>query len=159
MNVALEKYERSCYFRYMTTVTATAKGPTTRELPQALAQLLRAGHVPLVVDRGSIGALEVVDALHRIAPQQEVRFLTMAEYAQACGTLYRGVLDDTFHHFNDPDLTAAVEVATKRNLGDGGFGWGRAGSAGSIAELVAATVALKAFDLMPARRSVGIITL
>jgi hypothetical protein len=134
-------------------------GPTARELPEMLAQLLRARRVPLVVDRGSIGALEVVDAVHRIAPQQEVRFLTMAEYAQACGTLYRGVLDDTFHHFNDPTLTGAVEVATKRDLGDGGFGWGRKSSAGSIAELVAVTVALKAFDLMPARRSVGLITL
>jgi hypothetical protein len=61
----------------------------------------------------------------------------------------RGILDDTLHHFNDPDLDDAVKVATKRSLGDGGFGWSRAKSADHITELVAATVALKGFDLLP----------
>jgi hypothetical protein len=53
------------------------------------------------------------------------------------------------HHLNDPDLDAAAGVATKRQLGDGGFGWGRRGSSGSIAELVAASIALRAFDTLP----------
>lgn len=124
-------------------------GPVSRELPALLVALAKARRVPIVVDRGSMSALEVVDAIALQSPSTEVRFLSMAEYAQACGMFYRGILDDTVHHFNDPDLDAAVEVATKRDLGDGGFGWGRKGSAGSIAELVAATVALKAFDVLP----------
>lgn len=127
-------------------------GPASRDLPRLIVDLTRKRRVPLVVDRASIGALEVVDAVARISPKTEVRFLTMGEYAGACGSLYRGILDCTTHHANDPALTAAVEVATKRNLGDGGFGWGRKGSAGSIADLVAGTIALKAFDLLPAVR-------
>lgn len=129
-------------------------GPAGRELPQLLVDLARARRVPIAVDRGSYAALEVVDAVAKIDPKigEAVRFLSMAEYAQACGTLERGVRDDTVHHFHDADLTAAVEVATKRDLGDGGFGWGRKHSAGSIVELVAVTVALKAFDGLPAAR-------
>ena len=127
-------------------------GPTSRELPQLLVDLARLRRVPITVDRASFGALEVLDAVARLSPTTDVRFLTMGEYAQACGMVYRGVFDDTFHHFNDPDLTGAVELVTKRDLGDGGFGWGRKSSAGSIAELVAVTVALKGFDQLPRRR-------
>lgn len=129
-------------------------GPPARELPQLLVDLCRRRRVPLVVDRGSFGALEVIDAVARIAPTLEVRYLSLAEYAQACGTFHRGIYDQTVRHFHDPALTAAVEVATKINKGDGGFGWGRKESAGSIAELVAATVALKAFDQLPRQRRI-----
>ena len=129
-------------------------GPPTRELPRLLVDLARRNQAPLTVDRASVGALEVIDAVAREPHAPEVKYLTMGEYASACGTLYRGILDDTAHHFHQPELTAAVEVATKRDLGDGGFGWGRAKSAGSIAELVAASVALKAFDQLPAGRRI-----
>lgn len=124
-------------------------GPTSRELPQLLAQLAAANDSPLVVDRGSFGALEVTDAVAQLPKPPDVRFLSLPEYAQACGTIDRGLRDGTVQHHLDPDLDAAVEVATKVDKGDGMFGWGRKGSAGSIAELVAATVALKAFDTLP----------
>jgi len=136
-------------------------GAPGRDTPALVVDVLEANDAPLVVDRASIGALELVDAIAaewrrrhpgRHAPEFPHRFLTMAEYASACGMLYNGVLNDTVHHFNDPDLTASVEVVAKRQLGDGGFGWQRKGSAGSIAETVAASVALKAFDLLPAPR-------
>jgi hypothetical protein len=127
-------------------------GPPSRETPAMIVDLCRRNASPLVVDRGALGALELVDAVSRQRGAPEVVFLNMGEYAAACGVLYRGVLDDTWHHFNDPDLTAAAEIATKRDLGDGGFGWGRKTSAGSIAELGAVTVALKAADRLPARR-------
>lgn len=124
-------------------------GSPTRELPQLLAALCNARGVPLTVDRGSMGAGEVVDALVKLDDAPEVRWLTLAEYTAACGMYERGILDDTLHHFKDPDLTRAVEVATKRDLGDGGFGWSRKNSADHITELVATTVALKGFDLLP----------
>lgn len=131
-------------------------GAVSRELPQLIVDLTRKRRVPLVVDRASIGALEVTDAVAKLSPKTEIRFLTMAEYAGACGSHYRGVFDGTVHHANDKALTEAVEVATKRDLGDGGFGWGRKGSAGSIADLVAGSIALKAFDLLPVSRADGL---
>lgn len=129
-------------------------GAPTRELPALLSDLARRNQAPITVDRASVGALEVLDAVARLPRPPEVKYLTMGEYAAACGMVLRGVFDDTVHHFNDPDLTAAVEVATKRDLGDGGFGWGRKTSAGSIAELVAGSVALKAFDQLPVGRRI-----
>jgi hypothetical protein len=128
-------------------------GPPSRDLPQLLVDLVRRTGSPLVVDRGSVGSLEVVDAVAQLAPSTPVKFLTMSEYASACGTYYRGVYDGTTHHFNEPELTAAVEVATKRDLGDGAFGWGRKASAAHITDLVAGTIALKAFDQLPVRQS------
>jgi len=132
-----------------------------RDTPALVVDVLEANDAPLVVDRASIGALELVDAIAaewrrrhpgRNAPEFPHRFLNMGEYASACSMFLRGVLEDTVHHFNDPDLTASVEVVAKRDLGDGGFGWQRKGSAGSICETVAASVALKAYDLLPAPR-------
>lgn len=125
-------------------------GAPTRELPQLVRQLCSKLDVPLTVDRGSMGALEIVDAVAKLDDAPEIRWLNLAEYTGACGMFERGILDDTLHHFDDPDLDAAVAVATKRDLGDGGFGWSRKNSADNITELVAATVALKGFDLLPA---------
>jgi hypothetical protein len=125
-------------------------GRPSRETPQLIRELCNRRRVPLTVDRGSMGALELVDAVAKLDDAPEIRWLTMAEYTGACGMVERGVLDDTLHHFNDPDLDAAVEVATKRDLGDGGFGWSRKRSTDRITELVAATVALKGYDLLPA---------
>ena len=127
-------------------------GPATRQLVQLLVELHRSRGVWPAVDRGSYGALEVLDALAKIDDRADPRFLALAEYAQACGTFYRGILDDTLHHFHQPDLTGAVEVATKVDKGDGAFVWGRKQSAGNIPPLVAATVALKAFDGLPVLR-------
>lgn len=131
-------------------VEVLATGRPNRETPQLVAQLCRRNDVPLTVDRGSMGALEIVDAVAKLDDAPEVRWLNLGEYTGACGMYERGILDDTLHHFNDPDLDAAVEVATKRDLGDGGFGWSRKGSADDITPLVATTVALKGFDLLPA---------
>lgn len=125
-------------------------GRPNRELPQIIASVCEAQGVPLTVDRGSMGALELVDAVAQLRNAPEVRWLNLSEYTAACGMYERGILDDQLHHFNDPDLDAAVKVATKRQLGDGGFGWSRAKSADSITELVATTVALKGFDVLPA---------
>ena len=124
-------------------------GPASREAAQLLADLCRARRVDPVADRGSYGALELLDAYANIRGARPPRMLSLAEYAQACAMFLRGVFDDTLHHFHQPNLTAAVEVATKIDKGDGMFGWGRKQSSGPIPELVAATVALKAFDQLP----------
>lgn len=124
-------------------------GKPNRELPQLLADLCRRNDVPLTVNRGSMGALEIVDAVAKLDDAPEVRWLNLGEYTAACGMFERGILDDQLHHFNDPELDKSVEVATKRDLGDGGFGWSHKNSADDISPLDAATVALKGFDLLP----------
>lgn len=126
-------------------------GRPSRETPDQLAAIARrrAGG-RIVADRAAIGALEVLDAVARHHDDLDIEYLTMHEYASACGIFERGIIDDTLHHCNDPDLTANVEVATKRPAGDGAFMWGRKDAAGSIAALVACTNALRAYDTMPA---------
>ncbi len=125
--------------------------PPARDTPDRLADLARRrSSSRLVADRASIGALEVLDAVARHHPDIEIEYLTMHEYASACGVFERGIIDGTLFHTNDPGLSAAVEVATKRPAGDGAFMWGRKDAAGSIADLVACTVALRAFDTLPA---------
>lgn len=126
-------------------------GTPTRETPAFIAQAVRAhGEGRLIVDRVSVGAVELVDAITRHDPALEVEFTTSAQYAAACGSFFRGIIDGTTHHFNDPDLDAAAEIAVKRDLGDGGFGWGRKAANGSVAELVAVTLAGRAWDTLPA---------
>ena len=136
-------------------VEVLSHAASDRSTVDLLVQLARTRRVPLVADRGSYAALEVLDAVARRAPEVEVQYLSTGEYAAACATFDRGVRDDVVHHSNQKDLDDAVAVATKRPLGDGGFGWGRKDSAGNIAPLVGATVALRAFDKLPAPLSLG----
>ncbi|MBD3782451.1 MAG: hypothetical protein IE926_05755 [Micrococcales bacterium] len=130
----------------------------TREFPALVARVAEARRVPVLADRASVGAMEVMDALARNHPRVEQHITTMSEYAAACVGWERGIRENTIHHFNDPDLDAAVALLTKRDLGDGAFGWGRKGAAGSIAEAVAATLAVRAFDTLPRRRSARVLT-
>jgi Phage Terminase len=74
---------------------------------------------------------------------------TTRDYAVACSNLLAAVVDGTLRHTPDEALDAAAAAAVKRRISDGGWGWGRRGSAGSIAALVAATVALWAVDHCP----------
>lgn len=126
-------------------------GDPARDTPAFVAQVVRRhGEGRLIVDRGSVGAVELVDAVARHDPNLEVDYTTATQYAAACGSFYRGIIDATTHHFNDPDLDSAAEVAVKRDAGDGGFVWGRKHAAGSVAELVAVTLAGRALDTLPA---------
>lgn len=124
-----------------------------RELPTILTDLSRKYRAPLTVCRDSIGTVELIDAVVKERPSQKVKYLSSTEYGSACVMVHRGLTKTgTVHHFNDTDLDRAVKVLGKRDLGDGAFGWRRKTSAGSVAEMVSWTIALKAFDLLPARR-------
>lgn len=127
-------------------------GPVTRDLPELVAAIAKARGVPLFADRQAAAALEVTDAFAQLdaLKRPEVKFLNLAQYGSACVTFSRGIFNDTIHHPNDDDLDDAVKVAGKRSLTEGGFGWTRKGAAGSIAPLVAVTVALRGFELLPA---------
>lgn len=130
-------------------------GPPTRQTPRHVVELVRRrGAGRLIADRASIGAVELLDAIAREADEHrvdlEVVYLSQAQASSASGAFYRGVLTDTVHHFNQPDLDEAVEVAVKRDVGDGGIAWSRKHTNGSIAELISASLSLRAFDELPA---------
>lgn len=124
-------------------------GPVTRQLPAQIAAIALARRVPISIDRQSLATLEIVDSFAQLDQAPEVKFFNTAQYGSACVTFSRGVFNDSVHHPNDADLDAAVKAATKRALPEGGFGWTRKGT-GNIAALVAATIALRAYELLPA---------
>lgn len=69
--------------------------------------------------------------------------VTGREWAQACGGMYDAVhaVPAELAHLGDPVLAAAVGAGRKRDVGDGGWAWGRKSSEANIAPLCAATLA------------------
>ena len=67
--------------------------------------------------------------------------LTAPEMVAACGAFYDAVMEARVVHFAQAPLTAAVEGAKQRNLGDG-WAWGRRTSAVNVSPLVAASLAV-----------------
>jgi hypothetical protein len=93
-------------------------------------------------------ALDIADALERRG-RVKVRRYGGREYVAACSGFLASVDAGMLRHRGSPDLDTAVANAAQRPLGDGGWAWSRRGSSGSIAPLVAATVALWTFDHAP----------
>jgi hypothetical protein len=130
-----------------------------RELPELLVQLASSRRAPIDYDPRSPGVLGVVDAVaqlladpdnRRLRDLVELRPVPVANYAAACVDLSKAVFAREFHHANQAELTEATQNATTSSAMDGGFCWARKKSTGSIAELVAATLAVRAFDTLPA---------
>lgn len=71
------------------------------------------------------------------------------ERATACLRFRAGIVTKQVRHHHQRDLDAATDVAATAPSGDGGFVWRRATSTGSIAELYAATFAVRALDTLP----------
>ena len=63
------------------------------------------------------------------------------EHAQACGSLYDALVGRKVRHLGTPELTAAVDGAKTRVLGEA-WAWSRKSSAIDISPLVAVTLAL-----------------
>lgn len=139
-----------------TYVEVLETGETSRAVVPKLRELVVVrGAGRLAVTRDSVGAVELVDAIaaeRHAGVEVEVDYLAGVEYTAACGSFYRGILKDTTHHGNDPDLDEAVEVAVRVDSGDGGIRWSRKHAAGNIAPLVAASIAPRAFDELPPPR-------
>ena len=112
---------------------------------------LAGGGLPVGYDASGRGALDVADVLAGMRPRVRLHGLDGPEYIVACSALYRRLVDGELHHHAQPDLTAAVEVAVRRRVGDSGWTWGRRASEGDITALSAATVALRTLTTMRAR--------
>jgi hypothetical protein len=93
--------------------------------------------------------LDLADAARRA--DLDVVGLKAREYAGACSGLLEALCAEppTVRYRPHPALDAAALAAVRRPLGDA-WAWGRRQSAGSIAALTAATVALWALDHAPA---------
>jgi hypothetical protein len=70
----------------------------------------------------------------------DVTVVSAKEYAQACGGFFDACEQQTLHHLETPELTAAVKGAVKRTLGDT-WAWSRKSSGVDISPLVACTLA------------------
>lgn len=71
----------------------------------------------------------------------KIDVISMREYGQACGGFKAMVIDGKLRHKEQPGLTAALESARKRPLGDSGaWGWNRRDDT-DISPLVAVTLA------------------
>lgn len=93
----------------------------------------------VVVD--SIGpASSLIDELER----EKVRVTVMktADVGHACGQFFDAVYAEQVHHIDQPQLSASLGSASKRNIQDAGWAWNRKGSNSDITPIVAVTYAL-----------------
>ena len=123
------------------TVELLYAGPPT----QTATDIVRAAagrDLEVTFDPQSVGTIDVVDDV--TAAGVTCKAITAAQMGAACAAITRHVLARTLTHHHQADLTAAADIAAKRPLLDGGFAWTRAKSGGSICELVAATLAVRA---------------
>lgn len=100
----------------------------------------------------------VASQIARALPGVAVHACTALEYASGCALLHSEVTAGTFRHSRQPALDAAVGVAAKRPLLDGGWAWGRKASTGYIHPLVALSVGLRAFDTLPQPRMTKVLS-
>jgi hypothetical protein len=90
----------------------------------------------------------VADRLHREArPRPRLVPLGTREITAAAAQAAQQLRTRRVHFHADPALDAAAEAATRRNIGDASWAWGRRRSNGDISPLVAATNALKVWDM------------
>jgi hypothetical protein len=110
--------------------------------PQRIAEL--AGkHKPTAVIADAAGpTAALLPALEQV--RVDVTLTSASEHAQAAAMFYDAAVTRGLRYRRTvwaEQLDLAVRVATKRPLGDGGFGWSRKGSSASIAPLVACSLA------------------
>lgn len=100
----------------------------------------------LAVAKGSPAASLLVE-LERAGVR--VLVVSTEDHAQACGRLFDGVTQRTVRHLGQPELSVAVDGADRKFYGDSWL-WARRLSSVDISPLVAATLAMWAFEQAPA---------
>jgi len=114
-------------------------------LPERLGELVERWRPRSVGFDAAGPALDVADVAERGG--LELVGLKAREYAAACAGLLEGLVAEppAVRVRPHPALDAAANDAARRQLGDA-WAWGRRQSAGSLAALTAATVAVWVFD-------------
>ncbi len=108
-------------------------------VPDRAAELFRDNSISqVVVD--SIGPAAALTQSLEEAHVRRITLTTARQMAEACGMLFDAVKGRTIAHRGTPELTAAVDGARKRQLGDA-WAWSRRGSSNDITPLVSVTLA------------------
>jgi len=124
-----------------------------------LVRLASQGRVPVGHDTSGTETLRVADEIARLSRQRvNLVGLSTIEFATACSAFSQEVLTGKLRHFRQAPLNDAIGNAVHRKIRDGGWAWGRVASSGSIAPLIAATVAVKVCDDMPPARELRVLT-
>ena len=119
-------------------------------LPTYLADLARRRHLAIAYD--AIGQnLQVAEALTRVRPRPRLDPLNTRQMIAACPPVFDELHGGRVLHVDQPDLATAVAAAAKRYLRDGGWLWNRDAGGPAIAPLIAGTVAIGAYDRLPAK--------
>jgi hypothetical protein len=119
-------------------------------LPIFLADLARRRHLSISYD--AIGQnLQVAEALTRVRPRPRLDPLNTRQMIASCPPVFDELHGGRVLHVDQPDLTTAIAAAAKRYLRDGGWVWHREHGGPAIAPLIAGTVALAAYDRLPAK--------
>jgi hypothetical protein len=119
-------------------------------LPIFLADLARRRHLTISYD--AIGQnLGVAEALTRVRPRPRLDPLNTRQMIAVCPAVFDELHSGRILHVEQPDLTSAIDAAAKRYLRDGGWVWNREAGGPPIAPLIAGTVALAAYDRLPAK--------
>jgi hypothetical protein len=93
----------------------------------------------------------------RLVPKARLQPQTYKDIPQACVALLRDLEDGNLHHFGSAGLTDAALTVARRKMGENAWAWGRSASGGDITPIVAATMALRAYDVAIKRPRLGVI--
>lgn len=133
-----------------------SRDSTMTEAAEHLLALITAWNpIALVIDARS-SAAEILPYLRAAGIEPELT--TTTELGQASGGFLDAALAGQLSHSDQDELGNAIAGAAQRDLPGGGFTWDRGANGGSIAHLVAATLAhwgLLTFSTPPKRKTVG----
>jgi hypothetical protein len=129
----------------------------TSWLVPRLVELARRYRV--VIGHDTIGAaLAEAELLNRQRPRPRTRPAAMKDITTGCATFMKELHNGSIKHFDQVSLNEATARAAKRPLSENQWAWGRRLSGGDITPLVACTLALRTFDNMKPRATMGIVT-
>lgn len=112
----------------------------------------------VLVGHDTIGhALAESESLARQRPKPRTRATTMRDIGAGCATFEKEIRNKTLRHFDQKSLNDAAAKVAKRPLGESAWAWGRKASGVDITTLVAATIALRVYDVGQTSASVGVI--
>jgi hypothetical protein len=107
----------------------------------------------------SIGAnLDVAEMLQRSRPKPKLTALITKDAVAGVSGFMAELRAKKLRHAGQPGMDAAVEAATWRPIGDSGQLFGRRRSNGDVTPIVAASLALLAFDRLPTPQPLRIVT-
>jgi len=120
-------------------------------------RVAREAGVPVVFDEIG-GNVTIANELRRKRPGVQVVPLRTLHVGGAAQLMATEVREGRILHFNQPDLTSAVDSVSWRPLGRDGRAFGHRPGKGEISPIVAASFGLWQFDQTPERRALAIRT-